>query len=175
MLHYKSADGAPNHSIKWAQLFFFSLALIPWSQCRPMHVNAICQQGESLRCELQFELPGLHCFWPEERAFFQPFGHQPQARAIEVEDVAVPAASRQARPSGSLRLAVSARSGGLRLKRVRRRLVKTKSAPLRTSSLSRSPTAACRPSNPLRMSIASRQTKTFKLPVKLNMIPKRGL
>lgn len=87
MLHHKSADGAPNHSIKWAQLFFFSLALIPWSQCRPMHVNAICQQGESLRRELQFALPRLRCFWPEERALFQPFGHQPQSRAIEVEDL----------------------------------------------------------------------------------------
>jgi hypothetical protein len=44
-----------------------------------------------------------------------------------------------------------------------------KKAPLRTSSLSRSLTAACSPSKPLRMSQGSSATNTFKLPVKLSM------
>lgn len=52
-----------------------------------MHVNAICKQGESLRCELQFALPGFRYLWPKERALLQSFGHQPQACAIEVEDL----------------------------------------------------------------------------------------
>jgi len=58
---------------------------------------------------------------------------------------------------------------------VRLRLVKTKSAPPRTSSLSRSQTAACTRSNPLRMSTASRQRKTFRLPVKLSMASRRWI
>ena len=115
-----------HQAIKCAKTHFFSPALMPLLQCRTMHINAIGQQGESLWFEFQFALPGFRCVWPEGRALFQPFGHQTQHRAVKVKDVAEPAASRQVRPTGSLRLAVSARSGGLRLKRVHRRLVKTK-------------------------------------------------
>ena len=52
-----------------------------------MHINTIRQQRESLWRELQFALPGFRCLWPKERALFQPFGHQPQPRAVKVKDL----------------------------------------------------------------------------------------
>src|SRR4029077_8775864 len=53
--------------------------------------------------------------------------------------------------------------------RVRRRLLKAKSAPLLTSSLSTVPTNADSPSKPFRMSQASTATNTRRLPEKLNI------
>ena len=50
-----------------------------------MHVDAIGEQRQSLRRELQLCLTSLRRTRPVEGAFFQPLRHQPETRAIKVK------------------------------------------------------------------------------------------
>lgn len=51
-----------------------------------MHVDAIGEHRKRLGQKLQFALFAFRRAWPEERSLLQAFAHEPQTRAIPVED-----------------------------------------------------------------------------------------
>jgi hypothetical protein len=91
MMTWRGAKPVPTlHPDAAVQELFFSLPLIPSARLCPVHVDAVGEHREGLRCELQPDLPGLCRPGPEEGALFQPLHHQPHPGAVPVEHLDEP-------------------------------------------------------------------------------------